>query len=57
MDDALLNKIRQTTKQGMVLGSDRFRKEVEKLTGRRVYPLKRGPKPRKNDKNGNEFLL
>jgi len=57
IDDGLLNKIRQTTNQGMALGNDRFRKKVEKLTGRRAVPLKRGPKPKENNNDANEFLL
>jgi len=57
MDDTLLNKIRQTTNQGMALGNDRFKQEFEKLTGRRVFHLKRGPKPRNNHRDENEFLL
>ena len=57
MDDALLNKIRLTTNQGIELGNDRFRQEVEKLTGHRILSLKRGAKPRSNHKDENEFLL
>jgi len=40
----LLHKIRQASNQGMALGSDRFKQEVERLAGRRVVVLKRGPK-------------
>jgi putative transposase len=55
LDDKLLHEIRQTTQQGMVLGSDRFKQEVEQLSGRRVRTLKRGPKPKQQ--SGEEFLL
>ena len=43
-DQAVLTKIRTASIQGMALGSDRFKQEVERLTGRRVTSLKRGPK-------------
>lgn len=55
VDAAVLNKIRQTTNQGMALGSDRFRQEVERLAGRRAAAIKRGPKPKR--KKDREFLL
>lgn len=44
MDSALVKQIRLTTNQGMVLGSGRFKDDVERLTQRRVDPQKRGPK-------------
>jgi len=46
MESTQLEQIRLATNQGMVLGSDRFKDNVERLTQRRVYPLKRGPKAR-----------
>ena len=49
-----INQIRQATNKGMALGNDRFREEIESLSGRRVTPLKRGPKPKKKEE---EFLL
>ena len=48
-----LQVIREATNQGVALGSDRFKKEIERLAGRRVSPLKRGPKPKVKE----EFLL
>ena len=53
IDEPLLKTIREATKQGMALGNDRFKAEIENLTNRRVIPLKRGPKP----KGKVEFLL
>ena len=44
LDQAVLAKIRTASNQGMALGNDRFKQEVESLTGRRVTSLKRGPK-------------
>jgi len=44
LDAMILKQIRQASNQGMALGSDSFKIEVEHLTGRRVNPLKRGPK-------------
>ena len=39
--------------RGMALGSERFKSEIERLAGRRVVPMKRGPKPKEKV----EFLL
>ena len=44
LDSTMLNQIRQASNQGMALGSDRFRNEIERLARRRVVALKRGPK-------------
>jgi len=55
MDAMLIHQIRQATHQGMALGSDRFKEEIEKLSGRRVTGLKRGPKPKQKERE--EFLL
>jgi len=46
LDEKLISEIRHASKKGMALGNDRFKQEVEKLTGRRVTELKRGPKPK-----------
>ena len=40
----LIADIRNALNTGMVLGNDRFRQEVEVLTGQREHHLKRGPK-------------
>ena len=42
VDDALLNELRTTVNQEMVLGSDRFKDQVEKALERRVRPGKPG---------------
>jgi len=57
LEPELLHEIRQATQQGMVLGSDRFKQEVQRLSGRRVDSLKRGPKQKQKVKRGEEFLL
>ena len=44
LESTLLRQIREATNQGMALGADRFKEEVERLTQRRVNPLKRGPR-------------
>jgi hypothetical protein len=50
----MLGTIRDATNQGMVLGNDRFKKEVEQLSHHIVTTLEPGPKPKLNiDK---EFL-
>lgn len=46
LDSEMLNKVRNAANQGMALGNERFRKEIELLSGRRVTQLKRGPKPK-----------
>lgn len=46
LDEHLLKEIRDTCNQGLALGSDKFKQEVERLAGRRVSHLKRGPKPK-----------
>ncbi|QRV22478.1 transposase [Marinomonas foliarum] len=44
-----LGRIRSATHSDMALGNDRFKEEIEKLTGRRVTPRKRGRKPSQMD--------
>ena len=46
IEETLLTEIRRSVNQGMVLGNDRFKAEVEQLSGRRTTQLKRGPKPK-----------
>jgi len=46
IDADLLSRIRSAANQGMALGNDRFKAEIESLAGRRQQPSKRGPKPR-----------
>jgi len=41
----------------MVLGSERFKQEVERLSGRRVVNYKRGPKPKMKKRVEEELLL
>jgi hypothetical protein len=43
-DAALTERIRQATRTGRVAGSDEFVARLEAATGRRLRPLKRGPK-------------
>lgn len=46
LDTPTIHQIRLATNNGMALGNDNFRKEIEKATGRRVTPMKRGTKPK-----------
>jgi putative transposase len=46
IDEAIICEIRKATNKGMALGGDKFKREIEKLTGRRLYELKRGPRPK-----------
>jgi len=55
-----LKKVRDAVNKGLALGNNRFRDEVERLSGRRMRPLKRGPKPKARpdgDDRKEEFLL
>ncbi|WP_127475381.1 transposase [Sulfurivermis fontis] len=45
LDEQSVVKIRAATNMGLALGNDRFKEEIERLTGRRLNKLKRGPKP------------
>ena len=42
VDGVLLENIRITTNKGLALGCDRFKEDVENLTGRRVVAQKMG---------------
>ena len=42
IDGKLLENIRSSTQKGMAVGSDRFKEEIETLTGRRLKSKKRG---------------
>jgi len=42
IDEREIELIRSATNKGMIMGNDRFRKEIEVLTGRRVNEKKRG---------------
>ena len=44
-----LGRIRNATQSNMALGDERFKEEIEALTGRRVTPKKRGRKPSQMD--------
>jgi putative transposase len=46
LETDVLRQIRQTSNQGMVLGSEKFKQEIARLADRRVVPLRRGPKRR-----------
>lgn len=42
----LIADVRLSINQGLALGSEKFRKEIEELGGRRQNSLKRGPRPK-----------
>lgn len=44
LDGVIVAEIREASNKGMALGSEKFKNEIELLSGRRVRPLKRGPK-------------
>ena len=43
LDLKLISEIRSAVNTGLVLGNERFKREVEALTGQRQRHLKRGP--------------
>lgn len=45
VDGALLAEIRNGTNKGLAIGKERFKKEIEALTGRRMLPAKMGRPP------------
>jgi len=53
----LTSDIRDSLNTGLVLGNERFQREVELLTGQRQYHLKRGPKPKNKAHTNQEFFL
>ena len=61
MNETTLASIRESANKGLALGNDRFKDQVEALTGRRARPGKRGPRragkrdERRQNKQG--FLL
>ena len=57
LESDLITEIRNAANTGLVLGNERFRKEVEQLTGQRQHHLKRGPKPKTKPLPKQEFLL
>ena len=48
LDNDELVQVRKAVNQGMALGNDSFKQEIEQLSGRRVTTLRRGPKSKKN---------
>ena len=52
LDNPEITQIRNAVNQCMALGNERLKQEIERLSGRRVTPLKRGPRP----KDGEFFM-
>ena len=50
LDQDILGEIRSAANTGLVLGNERFRTQVEQLTGQRQRHMKRGPKPKRKSK-------
>ena len=57
LDQDLVDHIRHAANSGLALGNDKFKEDVESLTGQRQYHLKRGPKPKPKSHPKEEFLL
>ncbi len=59
IDEATLKTICDSVNKGLAFVNDRFKREIEHLTGRRVTPGKRVPKKRdkQKDEGQQEFLL
>lgn len=48
LSEQTISAVREALKKGLVLGDDRFKKQVERVTGVRQHHLKRGPRPAKS---------
>ena len=46
LDTQIVEDIRQATNKGMAIGNDRFKDEIEKLTGTKMRPQKIGRRPK-----------
>ena len=57
LDTELISEIRNAANTGLVLGAERFKTEIEQLTGQRQHQLKRGPKSKAKPHPNEEFLL
>jgi putative transposase len=44
LDQSTLNDVTRICEKGLALGNDRFKREIESLSGRRVTDKKSGPK-------------
>jgi hypothetical protein len=55
-DASMLDRIRAATRTGRPTGAPEFIESIEAATGRRVHPLRRGPKAR-NAKAGSQPQL
>jgi len=56
VDGQLLEEIRGNSHKGMAVGNDRFKEELEELTGRRLRSKKRG-RPLDGERRGINFVL
>jgi len=56
LSDGEIDRIRESLKRGHALGNDRFRAEMERLTGIRQHSAKPGPKPKAGPGSGEDNL-
>ena len=56
VDGDLLTEVRRALNTGLVLGTEKFRSEVEAISGQRLRHLKPGPKPTKKRQTENENI-
>ena len=57
LDEAALTEIRKATSRELVLGNERFRREIEEVLGRRVAPQKRGRRKGAGGIEGEQIAL
>ena len=57
LDQELISEIRFAADVGLALAKEKFKKEVERFTGQRQHPQERGPKPKPQSQQDEEFLL
>lgn len=59
LDPGLIDEVRNATRQGLIIGSDRFKAEIEAMLKRKMEPAKRGRavKNRNDQRKGKQMSL
>jgi putative transposase len=57
LDEEIIIDVRNALDTGLVLGDERFRQQMEQVTGQRQHHLKRGPQPKGKRRAKDEILL
>lgn len=54
VDAKTLTRIREASNRGLILGNDRFVAQIERMTGQRLRPMRRGPRTKPSGTSGSE---